>query len=309
MKIAACLIVKNEARDIAEWSAYHALAGIDAFLVYDNASSDGTAAALQAAAGLYDVRVTPWRTPSGLGQVEAYSHAARTNRREFDWIVVIDSDEFIVVHQPDTLRTLCGNTSAAAVGINWAMFGSNGHTQLPTRLVIESFTRRAETAFPVNHHVKSMFRPSAFVAYINPHAFTGDGPTVLPGGCPLEWDLDADCRLRPGLTRTAPDFTVAQINHYFTRSRAHWSLKTTRGYPNPVSMLKLSQFDAYDRNEVEDTSALWAAAAVRRNRVAILDRALANPAGPDAAKQTWRILQEADAGYELDADLVRSQAA
>ena len=120
MKIAACLIVKNEARDIAEWIAYHALAGIDAFLVYDNASSDGTAAALQAAAGLYDVRVTPWRTPSGLGQVEAYSHAARTNRREFDWIVVIDSDEFIVVHQPDTLRTLCGNTNAAAVGINWA---------------------------------------------------------------------------------------------------------------------------------------------------------------------------------------------
>ena len=74
-------------------------------------------------------------------------------------------------------------------------------------------------------------------------------------------------------------------------------------------MLKLSQFDAYDRNEVEDTSALWAAATVRRNRAAILDRALANPAGPDTAKQTWRILQEADAGYELDADLVRSQAA
>jgi hypothetical protein len=35
MRIAVCLIVRNEVGDIAEWLAYHATAGFDAFLVYE----------------------------------------------------------------------------------------------------------------------------------------------------------------------------------------------------------------------------------------------------------------------------------
>lgn len=295
MKIAACLIVKDEARDIAEWIAFHALAGFDALLIYDNGSSDGTTALLQAAAGLHDVRVTPWRTRAGAAQMDAYRHALRTSRHEFEWVALIDSDEFIVIHQPDTLRTLC-DTGAAAIGINWAMFGSNGHDQLPSRLVIESFTRRAEVSFPINRHVKSLVRPGAVLESLNPHAFTVDGPTILPDGRALEWERDPDGNLRAGLTQTPADYTIAQVNHYFTRSRAHWQMKTARGYPNPGSMHKLQQFDDYDRNEVEDTSALCCVADVRKHRADILARALANPAGPSAAKQAWRMLQEADAG-------------
>ena len=293
MKIAVCLVVKDEARDIPEWIAYHALAGFDAFLVYDNNSSDGTPAVLRAAAAFHDVRVIPWRTPSIFAQMDAYRHALRTNRHEFDWIAMIDSDEFMVIHSPDTLHSLCSST-AAAIGVNWAMFGSNGHDQFPSRLVIESFTRRSEIGFPINRHVKSLVRPSALIECLNPHAFVVDGPTILPDGRLLEWERLSEGGLRPGLTHTEADYTVAQVNHYFTRSRAHWAKKTARGYPNPGSMSKLSHFDVYDRNEVEDTSALWDVAGVRRYRGAILDRGLANPGGPPVAKQDWRKLSQAN---------------
>ena len=120
------------------------------------------------------------------------------------------------------------------------------------------------------------------------------GRTILPDGRPLEWERGPDGSLHRGITHTPPDHTVAQVNHYFTRSRAHWLQKAARGYPNPESRLKLNQFDEYDRNEVEDPPALWAVADVHRHRAALLARALSDPAGPPAAKQAWRLLQEAD---------------
>ena len=272
VKIAACLIVRNEAFDIAEWLAYHAALGIDAFLIYDNGSIDGTDTVLQAAAGLLDIRITPWRSPSSTAQMEAYKHAIRTNRHEFDWIAVIDSDEFIVVHGCNSLHHLC-KQDAAAIGINWAMFGTNGHEQRPTQLVIEAFTCRAEDGFSPNHHVKSLVRPAAVYDCVNPHAFAVHGPTIHCNGQPLDWQSDGAGSVRYGLTETLPDYTAAQVNHYFTRSRAHWSAKIARGYRNLLSMAKLGFFDVYDRNEIVDKSALWCVDEVHKIRGDILRRA------------------------------------
>lgn len=280
MKIAACLIVKDEVRDIAEWIAYHSILGIDTFLVYDNGSSDGTLAMLAAAARLVDVRVTPWRSHPGTIQFEAYEHALHRNRNEFDWIAIIDSDEFLVIHPPNTLHRLCAAApNADAIGVNWAMFGSNGHVDLPQNMVIEAFTRRSDPEFGPNRHVKSLVRPSAFVGCLNSHAFAVNGRSVRPDGSDLAW-LTTDGILQPGTTAALPDYTVAQLNHYFTRSRAHWLRKTARGYFHPSSLEKLSYFDFYDRNEVEDRSALRFLPSVLARRTAILDKALSTPTRP-----------------------------
>ena len=277
MKIAACLIVKNEAPDIPEWLAYHAAAGFDAFLVFDNASSDGTFAALAAAASLLDVRIVSWGSTSHRAQIAAYEHVMRNNAHEFDWIAVFDSDEFIVTHGPHTLRSLCeGAADAAAIAINWAMFGSSGHVAMPNSLVIEAFTRRSEAGFPANHHVKSIVRPGTVSACINPHAFEVEGRVVLPSGQDLVWQPSEENpgQINVGLTAEPPDFAVAQVNHYFTRSQAHWARKLVRGYPNLLSRLKLDHFDHYDRNEIEDRSALWGVDAVMERRTAIVERVL-----------------------------------
>lgn len=279
MRIAACLIVKNEAFDIAEWIAYHSVIGIDTFLIYDNASWDGTPAALRAAAAVLDVRVIHWPHVTQYAQIEAYDHAIRTFGREFDWIAVLDSDEFLVTHAPHTLRSLCASTPAAAIGISWAIFGSNNHVAMPRSTVIEAFTRRADTSFPAARHIKSIVRPTAVETCLNPHAFLVDGRTVTPCGKDLAWKtLDPDGTTQPGLTQTPPHYGIAQINHYFTRSHEHWARKVLRGYPNPVSREKLAFFDAYDRNEVEDRSALRHLPSILRHRAEILSAMARIPA-------------------------------
>jgi glycosyltransferase involved in cell wall biosynthesis len=287
MKIAACLIVRNEAEDIAEWIAYHIAAGFDTILAYDNASSDATLDVLQAAARVFDVRITPWNSRCATAQVKAYDHAIATNRTEFDWIAVLDSDEFLVFHGRQSVHSLCNAANdAAAIGINWAMFGTNGHIYTPRSLVIEAFTRRAMNSFDANRHVKSIVRPDAVDRCLNPHAFRVHGRTIAPNGTDLLW-CTTDGIPQPGLTATQPNYGIAQVNHYFTRSRAHWARKTARGYPNPASRTKLLHFAQYDRNEIEDYSALRNLDAVRRGQRQITNRIDEHTHPPAAPHTPW----------------------
>lgn len=46
MKTAVCAIVRNEARYMVEWVAYYAAIGVDAFIIYDNGSTDDTVDAI-----------------------------------------------------------------------------------------------------------------------------------------------------------------------------------------------------------------------------------------------------------------------
>ncbi len=58
--VAIVLIVKNEARHIAEWARFHHRAGVAHFIVYDNASTDGTADRLREALPAGALTLVPW---------------------------------------------------------------------------------------------------------------------------------------------------------------------------------------------------------------------------------------------------------
>ena len=133
------------------------------------------------------------------------------------------------------------------------MFGSSGHEEAPGALVTEAFTRRAEDDFFDHRMVKSIVRPRR-VRALNPHAFTPiQGGYVRPDGSPARLEQDAR-------TAGAADYGLLQVNHYFTRSRAHWRRKMARGYRDIERAA--SDFDKYDRNEREDLSAARFAPAV-----------------------------------------------
>jgi hypothetical protein len=235
---------------------------------------------LKAAGRFLDVRDVHWPFHTPRAQSAAYEHAIMANRREFDWIAFVDSDEFIVTHGRHTVRSLCGAAGdAAGIGINWAMFGTNGHVGMPDGLLIETFTRRSADGFAANRHVKSIVRPMAVESSLNPHAFRLDGPIIGAAGQPLAWQED-DGERRAGVIAGQADFSVAQINHYFTRSHAHWARKVARGYPNPASMAKLQHFEHYDRNEIEDRSAMRNLVAVQACRSGILRQCQPMPVLP-----------------------------
>jgi glycosyltransferase involved in cell wall biosynthesis len=259
MKSAVCLIVRNEARDIAEWIAFHALAGFDTQIIFDNGSDDGTDRIIQAASRQYDIRFHSWENRSAAAQTLAYEAACTAYKLEFDWIAFIDSDEFLVTAAGEPVNQFLARYDGwSAIAVNWAVYGANGHTDYPPGLVTESFTRRADTVFFEARHVKSIIRPRLARGCPNPHYFHMsehiDGHYCDPSGHYMLWVRSPETPggVLRGVSRAMPDYTHCRINHYFTRSRAHFLAKLKRGYPADMAVRKLEEFDIYDRNEIED---------------------------------------------------------
>jgi glycosyltransferase involved in cell wall biosynthesis len=259
MKSAVCLIVRNEVRDIQEWIAFHGLAGFDTQIIFDNASDDGTAALIRNAARRYDIRFHDWTDRSRDSQTLAYNAACEAYRQEFDWIAFLDSDEFFVTTETVPVNQFLARFEGwSAIAVNWAVYGANGHAEAPPGLVTENFTRRADENFFPARHVKSIVRPALALRCGNPHYFWMrediDGHYCDTQGRYMLWlrAPEAQGGVVRGVSRALPDYSVARINHYFTRSRAHWLAKLARGYPSDVAVRKLEEFDEYDRNEIAD---------------------------------------------------------
>lgn len=257
MRTAACVVVKNEARDIGEWVAYHHLIGFDELIVYDNSSTDGTLSVLRTAARSLPVHIFAWPRSDPAMQTEAYEDACRRFAGTFDWIACVDADEFLVLHQHASVHDwLAGFGAFAAVAVNWAIFGASGHEDVPPGLVTESFTRRSTPDFAPNRHVKSIVRPEKVLACANAHFFRMDGTYCDGSGNPIAWQhVVGTEQLAGGVSDRAPDWSAAQLNHYFVRSREQWRQKLSRGYYQGGPQRRMEEFEFYNRNEAEDLAA------------------------------------------------------
>jgi glycosyltransferase involved in cell wall biosynthesis len=94
MKLAAVMVVRDEAAVLAVNLEYHRSLGVDAFWVIDNGSADGTLDILAAQADKFgDVH---WRSdPGPFHQSEAtIALAVSAAEAGYDWILPIDADEF-----------------------------------------------------------------------------------------------------------------------------------------------------------------------------------------------------------------------
>jgi hypothetical protein len=96
--------------------------------------------------------------------------------------------------------------------------------------------------------VKSIVRPARVVTGINARCFAVDGTYCGPDGGPLLWQ-------QPGILRTSPQLNDWRVQHYFTRSMAHWQERMQRGQLSRLTRT-MEMFFEYDRNEVLDEAAL-----------------------------------------------------
>lgn len=270
VRSAVILVVKNEVHDIAEWIAYHAFIGFDTQIILDDGSIDGTPEVIAAAGRIMDVRLIKMASQgSPESQRLAYDYVLDRFMTEFDWMFFTDSDEFLVFRRKETrVNEFLQNFVAwDAIGINWAVFGSNGHDAMPGGLITEDFTRRADASFFPNRHIKPMVRPISAKACLNPHyiALNEAARTGYcdPQGRPIAWFHPPGEQPVLGLTAREACYDVCQINHYFTRSRAHWRAKLARGYPGGHVVRTQQDFVDHDRNEIEDLSAFRYREAVR----------------------------------------------
>lgn len=251
MRVAACLVVRNEASDIASWLGWYRLLGFDACIVYDDHSTDDTVAVLNHVGRHQDVRVRRTRNDGNVQdhigrQDGSYVDALLMNNGEFDWIGFFDSDEYVRLHRHERIQDLIGqHPGAGCIGINWCNYGSSGHVLKPAAPPVEAYTHHFESTAPINRHFKSLVRVEEWDGTCKgPHAFAvRRGDTVDASGTPVAWsDIF-------GISARDPDWSVAKVMHYQCRSMEHFIERLKR---NPYLPRTTELWNSYDVNAVED---------------------------------------------------------
>jgi glycosyltransferase involved in cell wall biosynthesis len=106
MKLVVTAMVRDEADIIRQWIDYHLAQGVDAIIITDNGSVDGTREILQqySDAGSIDLRDEPIQRKQQGELVTAMAREA-SSRYGADWVVNADADEFLIpVDRSLTLR-------------------------------------------------------------------------------------------------------------------------------------------------------------------------------------------------------------
>jgi len=263
--LALVLIVRNEARHIAEWARFHRRAGAAHVFAYDNGCTDGTIAHLRRELGEC-LTVLPWDqkffdAASGReihNQVLAYAHALRNFGGRFHWMACIDADEFLVPKSSDSLDAALAHLGACpSISLPWHNFGRNGHMSAPEGGVLANYTRRAADPISGARGVTNFktIVDATRVTALKVHSYEIDGQAVT-------WnDRGEKAALEDRLARGFYSADRIQLNHYYTRSEAELAAKIARGSNRTVDAARHAKrvrrnVANIEADEIEDRSAL-----------------------------------------------------
>ena len=255
--LAFVLIAKNEAPYIAEWIDFHAKQGVSHFIIYDNESTDNFHEVLKPyiSSGLVSYHTIKGRPR----QLDAYNMALHDYGEKFKYMGFIDTDEFVFVRNSPgggggigSLRRfldefMTSHPKAGGIGINWCMFGSNGHITKPEGGVIKNYTMRAEDDFPAHHAIKTICDPMKVLSFVNVHF-----PDYCRGFC----NMSESEEIISGPGSRTISFSKIRINHYYTKSKEEYIEKKNKGRADNMQERDMQAFYDCDRNIIHDTEIL-----------------------------------------------------
>lgn len=247
MKVGIVSIQRDRSPWIVEWLAFHLLQGVSHFYIYVHKCTDGMAEKLEKLSKRYPITV--YAIDMDRPQLMAYEHAWKNFSNDVDWMAFIDGDEFLFSPSYDSLdKAIAGfvHQPISAVAAYWKCYGSNGHIQEPSGLVLENYPRHSGDDFIPNRHVKSIVRSGEDVTGCTSHLLFAKNGTV-------------DELLRPinhgWMKEYEPSYQKLRINHYTVQSYEFFKkTKQHIGAPdgNPNLIRPDSWFEEYDRNECCD---------------------------------------------------------
>jgi hypothetical protein len=210
-------IYRNEAPYLREWIEFHRLVGVERFFLYNNHSTDDHMDVLRP---YIEAGTVVWEDFPGFPpQLACYQQCVETHRDDTRWIAFIDIDEFLFSPTGRPLpEVLARYENWGGVGVNRVTFGTSGHEQRPSGLVLENYTRRIVHPDARKVAVKSIVDPRRAVRALDPHHFEfRDGGLVDEAENPLD--------AQHSVTDTSD---VLRVNHYFTRSEEERVVKLGR---------------------------------------------------------------------------------
>jgi hypothetical protein len=233
MSIVICCIAKNEDLYINEWINYHLNLGFSKIYIYDNSFKN-------LLKDLNSNKIKVIHYPGACKQYLAYNDFLKTYSFNHMYAAIIDCDEFIVLKKHDNINHFLEDYNIdTGICINWKLFGSNGHIKYSSEPVLERFTMCQND---LNIHVKCIIKCCNVFEYNNPHC-----PTNYFGSI-----KDTNNNIIIGPFNSTGTYDVAQINHYFTKSKEEFELKRLRGMADNNKIRNLDDFNLHDRNEIKE---------------------------------------------------------
>lgn len=219
MKTAIQAICKNETPYLNEYVNYHLSIGFDHIYIYDN---DSTIPVRETIKDILNVSVIDF--PGQGRQIESQNHMLKHYGNLYDWVAMIDVDEFIVPKKYTNIKDVLSNyLSFGGLGVNWMMFGTSG---LIDRDILIPVTQSFTHCKP-NIHIKSIVQPKYTIgSKVNPHAFK-----YVPGKYCVNENkeiIHTPGSIHSGAFNDPPTLNYIQLNHYYTKSLEEFKIKHKR---------------------------------------------------------------------------------
>ena len=224
------VIVKNAARYMKEFVLFYQATGADRIYIYDNESTDDLLSVLEPfiKSGLVVYRYWPGK----IVQTAAYRDAVRRTKKRTKWLAIVDADEFLFSPKGSMPEHLKNFEKYPGIGVNWVLFGPNGHDRRPEGLVMDNYTSTIayENTFE-NCHIKSIVQPAEVYTVSHTHY-----PIYKHGKFAVDENgesIDNKCSF---VYASGKAFTyrnhreIFRINHYITKSLEDLEEKCMRGY-------------------------------------------------------------------------------
>jgi hypothetical protein len=229
-------IFKNESSGIKEWITHYMSEGVEHFYLIDNGSTDNWEEEVKG------FPITVRTDDKKHAQIEHYNSYMDQIKKETEWIMVVDLDEYVYSRESTIANTLRGyEDSIGNIMIRWKMFGSNGHINQPKSL-ISGFTKRSTEMDDLN--VKSIIKTNILrTLLIHRQDY------ISKGGVKEIFQPD-EC------TEESLAKAKLHLNHYAIQSREFFEkVKMQRGSANVIAHDNVRTWDyfaRYDANDVED---------------------------------------------------------
>ena len=243
IKVALCTMGRNENLYINEFVEHYLSLGVDTLFLYDDNIEEKDK--FKNALPQKDSIVIEYTKDYGIsGQNHAYNHCYSKHKNDYDWFIMIDMDEYLVIKNNDTLKGYLTDhvfDKCDFLKLHWRIPSDNGLLHYENKSLFERFKRPYYTS----NHIKSIIR-----GHINNLEFWIHSPKRSP-----ERNITCD-NIGRILNKTKLNFqSIMHVNtdrayfvHFFFRSTEEYINKYKRGYKDWPHLNKNGMIQNYFKN-------------------------------------------------------------
>ena len=222
-KLGLAGIIRDRSNYVKEWLAFHHLAGVEAFYIVLDGCKEPTKERIlelpfQENIFLHETT----HTGNDYRQVAAYEFIFNRYKNDCDWMVVVDSDEFLFNPQGRDLKevlTEFDSIDCGGVIVPWTVFGPSNHVVQPPGLFIDNFVTSHGVRNRTWGTVKSITKTSEYESCGHVHYMNVRKPYVLEDGKPFEL-------VGPGIPRPARRSKCRKNASSFSSPARKWKKKS-----------------------------------------------------------------------------------